>query len=104
MRWTTLRRGSSTYLAERVDDHYVVYDRPSVSALFAGPTSQGEVIGHVTLEEAEYAPLVGEGARVVCVGLNYADHVLEMGREVPEFPTLFAKFGSALTGPRDDIA
>lgn len=42
-------------------------------------------------------------SRVVCVGLNYATHIREMGRELPEFPTLFAKFADALIGPFDPI-
>lgn len=42
-------------------------------------------------------------AKVVCCGLNYADHITEMGRELPRFPTLFAKFADTLTGPTDPI-
>jgi acylpyruvate hydrolase len=37
------------------------------------------------------------------VGLNYRSHILEMGRELPEHPTLFAKFADALIGARDDV-
>jgi acylpyruvate hydrolase len=40
---------------------------------------------------------------IVCVGLNYRDHILEMGRELPEHPTLFAKLPGALTDPVADI-
>jgi acylpyruvate hydrolase len=42
-------------------------------------------------------------SKVVCCGLNYADHITEMGRQLPEFPTLFAKFADTLTGPTDPI-
>ena len=35
----------------------------------------------------------------MCVGLNYRNHILEMGRELPEFPTLFAKYPEALIAP-----
>ncbi|OJF11153.1 fumarylacetoacetate hydrolase family protein [Couchioplanes caeruleus] len=42
--------------------------------------------------------------KVICCGLNYADHILEMGRELPAHPTLFAKYADTLTGPADDIA
>jgi len=41
--------------------------------------------------------------KVVCCGHNYADHIAEMGRPRPAFPTLFAKFADTLTGPGDDI-
>ena len=51
----------------------------------------------------DYAPLVPSPEKIVCVGLNYRDHVREMGNELPEHPTLFAKFAPALIGAHDDI-
>jgi acylpyruvate hydrolase len=47
-------------------------------------------------------PVLDPGA-VVCVGLNYRDHIEEMGREMPQEPTLFGKFGRALTDPYADL-
>jgi acylpyruvate hydrolase len=40
---------------------------------------------------------------VVCVGLNYRNHIQEMGRDLPQHPTLFAKFADSLIGAHDDI-
>ena len=54
--------------------------------------------------EADFAPVVTRPGKVICVGLNYRSHILETGRELPEYPTLFAKFAETLTGPHDDIA
>jgi len=51
----------------------------------------------------EYAPLVVRPDKIICVGLNYRNHILEMGRELPAHPTLFAKYTSALVGAHDDI-
>jgi acylpyruvate hydrolase len=51
----------------------------------------------------DLAPVIPRPGKVVCVGLNYRNHILEMGRELPEYPTLFAKFADALIGPRDPI-
>jgi 2,4-diketo-3-deoxy-L-fuconate hydrolase len=58
-------------------------------------------------------PKVPEGARlgvpltgiskIVCVGLNYADHAAETGAKIPKEPILFLKAISALNGPNDDI-
>jgi 2-keto-4-pentenoate hydratase/2-oxohepta-3-ene-1,7-dioic acid hydratase in catechol pathway len=42
-------------------------------------------------------------AKVLCVGLNYKDHVAETGRALPEYPDVFAKFASTLIGPEDEI-
>jgi acylpyruvate hydrolase len=54
-------------------------------------------------EGVEYAPLVPTPSKILCVGLNYRSHILEMGRELPTHPTLFAKFADTLTGARDDL-
>ena len=48
------------------------------------------------------APLV-RPSKIVCVGLNYAQHAAESGMEVPKEPVLFFKASSALVGPNDDI-
>ncbi|WP_058308916.1 fumarylacetoacetate hydrolase family protein [Gracilibacillus massiliensis] len=42
-------------------------------------------------------------SKIICIGTNYADHVKEMGGELPEYPVLFSKFNNALIGPEDDI-
>jgi acylpyruvate hydrolase len=52
---------------------------------------------------ADFAPLVPAPSKVVCVGLNYRNHIQEMGRELPQYPTLFAKFADTLLGARDDL-
>jgi len=47
-------------------------------------------------------PVLEPGA-VICVGLNYRSHILEMGRELPAAPTLFSKLPRALTDPYAEI-
>ena len=42
-------------------------------------------------------------SKIVCVGLNYADHAAEAGMKIPKEPILFLKALSALAGPNDDI-
>jgi 2,4-diketo-3-deoxy-L-fuconate hydrolase len=63
--------------------------------------------------DAKSLPLVPTGARlgtpwgpvskIICVGLNYADHAAESGLPVPSEPVLFLKASSALSGPNDDV-
>ena len=53
--------------------------------------------------EVEYATLVPKPSKVVCVGLNYKTHITEMGRPLPDYPTLFTKFADTLIGANDDI-
>ncbi len=40
-------------------------------------------------------PLQSPG-KIICVGLNYRDHAGESGMQVPDYPTLFARFASSL--------
>lgn len=53
--------------------------------------------------DLDYAPLVPSPEKIICVGLNYRDHVLEMGNQLPEYPTVFAKYAPALVGAHDDV-
>lgn len=79
-----------------------------VGALLADPgwaeIAAGATGGVVAVTDDDYATLITRPGKVVCVGLNYRAHILEMGRDLPDHPTLFAKFTEALIGPRDEIA
>jgi ureidoglycolate lyase len=46
---------------------------------------------------------VGHVGKMVCIGLNYADHAAESGLPVPPEPVVFNKWTSAIVGPNDDI-
>ena len=41
--------------------------------------------------------------KIICIGLNYADHAAETKMEVPPEPVVFAKYATALIGPGDAI-
>jgi acylpyruvate hydrolase len=111
MRLATIRTGDGTHAARVEGDVLVELDYPDVGALLrSGDDALDHAQGdeHVTgaehsLDTADFATLVLDPGKTVCVGVNYADHVAEMGRELPEFPTLFAKYTDALIGARDDI-
>ena len=42
-------------------------------------------------------------SKIVCVGLNYAQHAAEAGMEIPKEPVLFFKSTTALVGPNDEV-
>jgi len=46
---------------------------------------------------------VGRIGKMLCIGLNYADHAAESGMPVPPEPVLFFKATSAIVGPNDDV-
>ncbi|MEH6786222.1 MAG: fumarylacetoacetate hydrolase family protein [Paracoccus sp. (in: a-proteobacteria)] len=47
-------------------------------------------------------PVAGTG-KMICIGLNYADHAAESGMAVPPEPVIFMKATSAICGPDDPI-
>ncbi|WP_313693489.1 fumarylacetoacetate hydrolase family protein [Halorarum halobium] len=47
---------------------------------------------------------VEDPQKVICVGLNYVEHVEETGETAPENPVLFSKYPTAITGPDAPIA
>ncbi|MDO8250345.1 MAG: fumarylacetoacetate hydrolase family protein [Rhodoferax sp.] len=48
-------------------------------------------------------PCVGGVRKIVCVGLNYADHAAESNMPIPAEPVLFMKPVSCIVGPFDDV-
>ncbi|MGQ3031970.1 MAG: fumarylacetoacetate hydrolase family protein [Ferrovibrionaceae bacterium] len=50
-----------------------------------------------------YLPPFQRPSKIICVGLNYADHTKESPYEQPAYPTLFARFPSSLIGHRAAI-
>lgn len=46
---------------------------------------------------------VQQPKKIICVGHNYREHILEMGRELPSNPVVFAKFANTIIGPEDNI-
>jgi len=53
--------------------------------------------------ELHRRPVVPRPGKVICVGLNYAAHIEETKREQSDYPVLFTKFATTLTGPYDPI-
>jgi acylpyruvate hydrolase len=70
-------------------------DWQAVAAAADGPVLQ--------VEPSYLAPVVTHPGKIVCVGLNYRTHITEMGRDLPQYPTLFAKYPEALIGPNDTL-
>ena len=53
--------------------------------------------------EPRIGACVGHVGKLICVGLNYADHAAEAGMDLPPEPILFMKATSSICGPNEDI-
>lgn len=54
-------------------------------------------------EDARWGSPVARPGKVLCIGLNYADHAREAGLPIPEEPILFMKAANTVVGPYDDV-
>lgn len=52
----------------------------------------------IDLDQVRLLPPLPNPGKIICVGLNYADHSAESGFKQPDYPTLFARFPSSLVG------
>jgi acylpyruvate hydrolase len=108
MRFATVRHETGTRAAIVHEDGVSVLPHEDVGTLLSAVGLEGLSGLHgegapVALADADLAPLVTTPSKIVCVGLNYRTHILEMGRELPAYPTLFGKFADSLIGARDDL-
>jgi acylpyruvate hydrolase len=107
MRLVTVRTENGTTAGRLDGADVVMLPFSDVGALLASgedwQTRAGADGPREPLDRGRLAPIVPDPAKVICVGLNYLLHVREGGGEVPSYPTLFAKFSDALTGPYDEI-
>jgi acylpyruvate hydrolase len=104
----TIRDGDRTLAVRAEGDQAVELGEVDVGAVLGRPDwrtwAQQATGPSRAVDRLDFAPLVPRPDKVVCVGLNYRNHILEMGRELPEHPTLFAKYRSALIGAFDEIS
>lgn len=108
MRLATLRMAEGTRAARRDGESYVLLPHSDVGGLLtsgenwleAAAAADGE---RLTGTEVEFAPVVPHPNKIICLGLNYATHIKEMGRDTPRYPTLFAKYDGSLIGAHDPI-
>lgn len=107
MKLATVRQGAATAAVRLDGDELVEVGASDVGQLLRRPDwqewSRAESGARSPAADADFAPLIPRPEKIICVGLNYRSHIVETGREIPEYPTLFAKFTSTLIGAHDDI-
>jgi 2,4-didehydro-3-deoxy-L-rhamnonate hydrolase len=54
-------------------------------------------------KDIRLASPVARPSKIVCIGLNYADHAKETNAAIPKEPIIFFKSTTALIGPNDDV-
>ncbi len=96
-----------------MDDQGVIRDLSGQVADIGGAVLSDDGLAAIGSLDASELPVVPEGTRLgapvagigkmICIGLNYADHAAESGAQVPPEPLIFMKATSAIQGPNDPI-
>ena len=66
----------------------------------AGQAASGEGREY---EPADFGPAVPSPGQILCLGLNYGEHVLEGGRDMPSFPDAFMRSRETVLAPYADL-
>lgn len=77
-------------------------DAPTLRTFIAGGLDRAAALVGVpadfALADVTLAPVIPDPDKIVCVGLNYHDHVVETGRMVTPNPMLFARYAGSQVG------
>jgi len=105
MRYATIKMPGGTRAVRLEGETLVDLGEPDLGAFLDNPGwRDAEAAGPTyALADADFAAVVPAPSKVICVGHNYTHHIREMGRELPTYPTLFAKFADTLIGAHDEI-
>jgi len=71
---------------------------PALAAISAVAGRDGASFG-----PADFAPAVPSPGRILCLGVNYSEHAIEGGREVPTWPEAFVRGPGSVLGPYADL-
>ncbi len=108
MKLVRFQLGELVAVGELTDEDTVVpFHTAHVLSELLDPAVRAEAVQHrgesIPLRDVHLLTPVPEARLVLAVGLNYAAHAAEGGKEVPEFPVVFNKQVGCLTGPFDPI-
>lgn len=59
--------------------------------------------GDYKLDTIKFLPVIPNPDKIICVGLNYADHVVETKREKTEDPALFVRWADSQSGHNEPM-
>jgi 2-keto-4-pentenoate hydratase/2-oxohepta-3-ene-1,7-dioic acid hydratase in catechol pathway len=117
MKLVTFREGNSDRLGARSGDQIIDLSAadPSIpsdmrSFLEAGDAARSAAEAAIAKGSPSFsadavkilAP-ISDPEKIICIGLNYADHAAESGMDIPTEPIVFSKYASAIIGSGDTI-
>ncbi len=84
------------------DVRYGLADEGAITLISDEPFAAWETEDTIALTGAKLMPPVMP-TKIVCVGINYRTHAMEMGHKIPDDPVLFLKPPTSMNGPSGEI-
>lgn len=107
MKYVTFSRSNGASAPGYVSGDRVVSLRdsgfPDLLSVIASGGAAGAEGPSYPLSEVRLLAPIPRPPKIICIGLNYADHAREAKLETPKVPTVFGKFPTAVIGPGDAI-
>lgn len=114
MRFFSFRKGGVDGIGLRDTDGIcgLLSDDPAYPGDLACLIAQGvaamkaaaaRLASHPLTGDWTYLPPIAAPGKIICVGLNYADHTSESGYDQPDYPTLFPRFASSLIAHDEEM-
>ncbi len=74
-----------------------------LTSLAAALSGGVDALPTVIVDDVRLGPPVARPHKLLCIGLNFADHAAESGLDVPAEPVLFMKATNTIVGPYDEV-
>jgi 2,4-didehydro-3-deoxy-L-rhamnonate hydrolase len=80
-------------------------DHSFVAALADGSVHAADIdaLAVQPVDGQRFGPPIVRPGKIICIGLNFADHAAESGMPAPSEPVVFFKAPNTLVGPNDDV-
>src|SRR5215213_1229223 len=79
------------------------YDLETEFLKFASEAVAGGQLPIVNRDDVTLEAPVPRPSKIICIGLNYLDHVKESGAEIPKSPLIFSKFNTCVAASENAI-
>lgn len=101
MRYVSFRRPDGTPSFGRLDGETIVELATAATRGLKAALTDGSLASladgtSFTAADVVLLPVIPDPAKILCVGLNYAEHVKETGREQKAHPAIFVRYADSL--------
>jgi acylpyruvate hydrolase len=109
MRFVQFKKGAQKWLGVVEGERVRALGPASLDNLISGGTDlksfahEANAQGYINVADLDFLPPLSRPPKIICVGLNYADHTKESKYEQPAYPTLFLRVNTSLVAHNEAI-